>query len=423
MAGPARRIAYLAQVFPLLTETFVYREVLGLRARGLEVHPYAFRRPYPEHLSRESAHLAADTVYVLPLRPLAFLAAHLACFRRRPLAYLSTLLLFCAGRRMRLKERILNLVHFLGGLALTTDMRRKGIEHIHAHFAINAATMALALSRVTGVSFSFTAHNLLFAGANLLPAKVAEAEFVCAISRHTADFLAQRAGKERTRTKIRIVRCGVPLEAFPPRRRQPPGEPPEMLFLAQLAPRKGAFYLVEACRVLANRGASFRCTILGGGPEGKRLERLVFDYGLHDRIRMCGPKPQEEIRSYLEQTQLFVLPCVAAPGGDLDGIPVVLMEAMAMGIPVLSTPVSGIPELIEDGLTGVLVAPGDGVALADAAAELLADREKRDRLGQAGRRKVAREFSLAASLDRLMALFGDPNRFPGGRKVRVPIPD
>jgi len=398
-------IAYVSQFYPHLTETFVYREVLALRRRGLEVLTFATWPPDPGKLSEESLPLIDETVYVFPLIWHRFLAGHLHFLLHRPLRYVGTLLFVMTRRRQTWRNRLFVLLHFAMGVHLARTMKRRGVSHLHAHFAINAATMVLVASRLLDRPFSFTAHNLLFTKQMILREKILEARFVVAISEFTRRYLIDFVRPHDVAGKIHVVHCGLPPEQFPPPGVRPENEVPELLFVAQLAARKGATVLVEACAILAARGVRFHCRIVGDGPERERVEEGIRRHGLGSRITLSGALPQQELPAYLRRADVFVLPCVRASDGDLDGIPVSLMEAMAEELPVVSTTVSGIPELVEHGRCGLLVEPNRPEPLADAIQRLLEDPEQRRRLGQKGRRKVMEAFDVDDAAARLEELF------------------
>lgn len=411
MSIPKRPIAYIAQTFPALTQTFVYREVAALESRGFEVVTCAIWRPDPARLSAEAKHWVERSVYVLPVSwPLSwprFLAVHLRYMVTRPWRYWSTLFFVLTRRGESAHNRLRTLFHFCEAVYLAPEMERRDVGHVHAHFTINAATVALVLARLLGISFSFTAHNIFFSDRLLLTAKVREARFIVAISEFTKRFLLRLVPGDGLADKIHIVHCGLSPEDFVPlpRSSSEVSETPNILFVAQLSERKGAPVLVEACRLLAERDVAFRCTIVGDGPQRPLVERLIAQYGLEGRIEMTGALPQERLRGHLARADLFALPCITARDGDMDGIPVSLMEAMAMEVPVVSTTVSGIPELIEDGKSGLLVPEKDALALADGLQRLLTDAARRTRLGKAGRQKILDEFDIRRNVDALAALF------------------
>lgn len=407
MPGKKKRIAYITQSFPLLTETFVYREVLGLRETGHSVHAFAIRKPASDRLSEESRHLMDDSTYFFPVQWFTFFTSHLFYFGTRPGKYLSTLWLVLTKSGKGIRNRILALVHFCMAASFARKMQRLKIRHNHAHFSINAATIALVIYRLTGIPFSFTAHNLLFREQVLLKEKVRKARFIASISEFTRKFLIDLYPDMEFADKIHIVRCGISPSDFNSSASKRENDIPVLLFVAQLAERKGAHVLVEACRILADRKVSFKCEIFGDGPERVRLETLVEKLDLSQFVTLPGAVLQENLKEHLTRADLFVLPCVKAPDGDMDGIPVSLMEAMAMELPVVSTHVSGIPELIEDRQSGLLVEEGNAETLADALQELIDDSALRSRLGKGGRDKIVEGFNIQKSVARIAELMMD----------------
>jgi glycosyltransferase involved in cell wall biosynthesis len=399
-------IAYVLQSFPLLTETFVYREIWGLRRRGLKVATYAIWKPDKAALSQEVKHLLDSTTYVFPISWTRFIRAHLSSLGRHPRRYVGTLISVVTPKGESLKNRRRTFFHFCEAVYLAEEMRVQQIQHIHAHFCINAATVALVASRMLDISFSFTAHNILFTDRVILKEKIKAASFVAAISHFTREFLVRQTPDNSIGHKIHIVHCGISPDDFAPLEVKPATDKPTLLFVGQLCERKGAPVLVEACRVLVERGVNFRCVIVGEGPKRALVEDLVEQHALHEEIELVGTVFQEHIKAFFQRADVFVLPCVTASNGDMDGVPVSLMEAMAVEVAAVSTHVSGIPELIEDGVSGLLVPEQDCLALADALQRALEDDELRSRLGKNGRRKVIREFNIDKSVGELATLFG-----------------
>jgi len=397
-------IAYVTQSFPSLTTTFIYREVSALRDIGLDISTLAIWKPDANKLSEEAKGLVDSTVYVFPISWLPFLATHIYFLFTRPLRYFSTLLFVLTRRGETRRNRLRTFFHFCEAIFLAGEVERRGIRHIHAHFAINAATIALVLSRLLDISFSFTVHNIFFTDRILLKDKVRKARFIVAISEFSKQFLANLVPEENP-GKIHVVHCGLSPGDFAPSNSTPANDVPVLLFVAQLAERKGAPILVEACRILAERGVAFRCVIVGDGPQRVLVEQMVEQYGLRGVIELKGTVFQEHLKEYLNRANVFVLPCVTLDNGDMDGIPVALMEAMAMEIPTVSTYVSGIPELIEDGHSGLLVNEKDETALANALQQLLEDEELCTRLGKGGREKVIQEFNSHKNAVQLAILF------------------
>ena len=362
-------IAYIAQFFPILTETFVYREVNALREKGFEVVTLANRTPDVSKLSEESIDLMDATEYVFPMKWIGMIIAHLFFILTQPAGYFSTLWHVMGQRGESWANRKRTFGHWLGGVYLAWRVRNRGIDHIHAHFSVNAATLGLVVARLLKIGYSLTVHNNIFTDRLILRAKLDAAKFIVSISEYSRDFLTEFAPDiANLRDKIHIVHCGISPDDF--KRSQPyvngagPAKP-HVVSLSSLAHRKGMPVLVEACRILRDRGVDFECTIAGDGPDRQLLETLLDNYALHDVVHMPGRYFQEDIHDYLHQASVFALACLEAPNGDLDGVPVALMEAMAMEVPAVSTSVSGIPELIDDGVSGLLVPERDPEALAE----------------------------------------------------------
>ncbi len=306
---------------------------------------------------------------------------------------------------------------------LADSCRAAGIRHLHAHFATHPAMAAMAIHRLTGIPFSFTVHaHDLFEHPTLLRQKIEAAAFVAAISRYNRDELLRLApGAEE---KLRIIHCGVPTGDYEELARArsaatPVSERPlRLLCVAALRPYKGHSILLEACARLRGR-MEFELRLAGDGPERRRLESRIGGLGLAAQVRLLGWLTLPQVREQLAWADVFVLPSLREPGGRMDGIPVALMEAMASGLPALSSRISGIPELINSGANGWLIEPGDAAGLSEAI-ERARDAELRRRWGEAGRQTVAEDFDLltcARQLSRAIA-----SAAPAALSTPTPIP-
>lgn len=396
-------VAYLTQTFPSLTQTFVYREVAALERRGIGVFTTSVWQPDRHKLSAEARPLMDRTFYIFPVNKPKFITSHLYFLLTRPHKYVGTLAFVLAHAKPG--QRLRTLGHFAQAIYLASEVKKRGVQHLHAHFAINAATIALVISRLLDLSFSFTAHNIFFIDQILLPEKIRESSFISVISEFSRQFLLRFVPGENLGGKMKIVRCGLSLTDFKPPADKPANDKPLLLFVAQLAERKGAPYLVEACHKLHQRGLDFTCVIAGDGPQMAEVQARVKQYGLETMVQLPGAIFQDDLKAYLKRTDIFALPCIIGSDGDIDGIPVALMEAMAMEIATVSTTVSGIPELIEDGVSGLLVPEKDITALADALQRLIEDPALRQKLGQAGREKIIAEFEIDQNAERLAGHF------------------
>jgi glycosyltransferase involved in cell wall biosynthesis len=268
--------------------------------------------------------------------------------------------------------------------------------------------MALVAGRLLGIPYSVTAHARdIYVRPVLLRAKLLEAKFVCTCTDYNRVCLSQTMGEELN-DRLHLVYHGLDLDDFTPPAPRLQSHLPVILSVGRLTEKKGFVYLIHACRLLKNREYSFQCHIVGEGPLRRELENLVTEFGLQDTVALCGAVPHTKVIEEYRQAALFVLPCIMASDGDRDGIPNVLIEAMAMELPVVSTCHSGIPELVQAGKNGILVPPGDTEALAGALAELLDRLDLRQALGQRGRQTVLENFDVERNVRRMFDLFVVP---------------
>ncbi|MGH8978139.1 MAG: glycosyltransferase [Acidimicrobiia bacterium] len=388
-------ILYIASRYPKITETFVINEWLALRGR-YDMHLAALRRSR-ERLVHPDAARVLPHVWFPRSFDLATLTDHARWLMRRPRVYLSTLLVLVAGSATRPRELGKSVLAFSKAIRLATRVRESSVEHVHAHFANHPTTAAWIVHRLTGVPFSFTAHaNDLFLRPVVLDRKVAEAAFVVAISEYNAKMLARWFPHAR----VHVVHCGVDTDRFVPR--ADPVERRRLLCVASLEPKKGQRYLLEAVSLLRQQGMSLHVVLAGDGPDHAALEQRARELGI-DRIDFLGPRTSEQIAAELQRADVFVLPSIPDATGRMEGIPVALMEAMASGVPVVSTQLSGIPELVSG--AGVLVEPKDTRGLASAIARVVDDDNLARRLSDLGRARVEKEFDLVTQADRLADLF------------------
>lgn len=401
------RVAYLVSRFPKLSETFVLCEVLEMLRQGIEVEVHPLFRQRSALMHAEAREAVAHTHFE-PLFSWRSAAANLHFLRRRPRAWLGAL-------GCLLRSNFGSARYLLGALAtfpkvvlLARRLEQRGVVHVHAHFASHPAAAAFVIRRLVGIPFSFTAHGSdLHRDRHMLREKVAEASFVVCISRYNRQVILGECGFE-VAPKLEVIHCGVDLEHFrPPEadRAAPEPGPLRVVCTGTLHAVKGQAQLIEACRRLAARGVELHCDLIGDGPDRSRLERLVRDAGLGDRVRFRGACTRDAVARVLRAAHVCVVPSVPTRDGRREGIPVALMEAAASGVPVVASALSGIPEAIDDGVEGFLVPPGDPQALADAIGRLAADPDLRCRLGAAARRRMAREFSLEANARRLAQRF------------------
>jgi glycosyltransferase involved in cell wall biosynthesis len=400
----ATPIAYIVSRFPKLTETFILREMLEMERQGQPIIILPLLRIQQPIRHAEAAYLMSRVHYT-PFLSLSILAANLHYLRRSPRAYLKALWSALKGTWGSAEPFIGAIAIFPKSAYFARMIEEQEIQHVHAHFASHPALAALIIRELTGIGFSFTAHaHDIFVYKRMLAEKINKACFVVAISEFNKEYLLRMCG-ETAVAKIKVIRCGIELERY--RRQQGclKGDRFTILCVGSLQPYKGTEYLVKACALLRSRLGTFRCLIVGEGKERKHLERLISDLELNEVVYLLGGQPQDKVASLLAETDLFVLPSVVAAHGQMEGIPVALMEAMASDLPVVTTRLSGIPELVQDGVTGLLVPPGEERALADAVALLYQRVHLRQEMGHRGREKVASEFQLATNVGKLRSLF------------------
>jgi glycosyltransferase involved in cell wall biosynthesis len=400
------RVAYVVVMFPCYSETFVLREIRELARRGAEVTILSLRGFSEKIMDSDARPLLSRTLYAPYLFSWALVRANLGFLFSRPRAYLGVAT-FLAARLWRSPMELAKTAALFPKTALFARvLRDRGVCHIHAHFANYPATAAFIVSRLAGIPFTVTAHaHDIFQCQLLLDAKLDAAGRLFAISEYNRRFILARVG-ERAGAKVEVLHCGLDLASLP-RASARSGEARTILAVGRLMAIKGFDTLVRAAAVMRDRGAGFRCVIVGDGPDRKDLEELIDRHRLRGLVAMEGERTPQEVLAMMARARVFALPSRPAGkrSGVMDGIPVSLMEAMAIGVPVISCAVSGIPELVEDGKTGLLVPPNDPRALAAAIERLLGDEGLASSLVHAARKKVEREFNIARNVDRLVEVF------------------
>ncbi len=396
-------IAYMGRVLPTLSETFVIREAAALMALGASVELFTLYPPDAAHLHPEMPDAAARAHVVWRPRAAAFWKAHARILREAPDRYRLAVRKFILEPRDRRERRTRSALHFLMAPHAAVLLKRLAVSHVHAHFANVAASVAMMAACLADLPFSFTAHAYdLFVDDLLMEEKLRSARFVATCSRFHVEYLRRHyeAGRD---ARIEVIHYGIDPSRYSPVGRQAHGRP-LVLAVGRLVETKGFHTLIEACGLLRARGMSVRCVIAGDGPEASRLRRLAEVHGVEREVTFTGALQPAEVLEHYERADCLAMPsCVRS--NDRDGMPNVLLEAMARGLPVVATRVSGIPELVRDGETGLLVSPDDPEALAAAMGKLLADRDLADRLGRAGRELVRAEFDITRSAGKLLELF------------------
>jgi glycosyltransferase involved in cell wall biosynthesis len=396
-----QRVLYVVSLFPCWSETFIVREIHELIARGTDVRILSLKHPSESLVQTDAQALLGRVIY--PPSGWALLARTLKEAAASPLRSLRELV---GLSPLLLRDPVAwakSVVVWWRTLASLGEVRRLRVEHIHAHWATYPSTSALWIADRTGLRFSFTAHaHDIFVNDHLIRHKLERAAFGVTISSFNRHYMAERFSAA-AQTSMRVIHCGVPTQRI---RCDVGGRTPgRILSVGRLDPIKGFEQLIDACAKLAEQGVAFECHIVGEGPLQTALEQRIRRWGLEGRVLLLGARPQEQVQAAMRDASVFALACVVTPQGDRDGIPVALMEAMAGGLPVVSTEVSGIPELVIDGVTGRLVAAGDAQALADALAQQLVDTSKAHQMALAARAHVEREFDIVNETGKLHAAF------------------
>ncbi|MEK7728863.1 MAG: glycosyltransferase [candidate division KSB1 bacterium] len=395
------RIAYIVTRFPKLSETFVFREVLELRKQGAEVACFSIHRPLPEPLPADAQHLLEETTYLWPPQPARFLSGVLKLAATRPRKFFGTLKLFLQQAPKNFSGLKRFALHFLEGAYLAHLCMQRGIEYLHAHFANGPSSVAMAASALSDIPFGFTSHAQdIYSDPLMLDLKIDQAQLPLTISQYNRDYINEEYSLENP-AKLRVHRVAVDLAHFRPKEiSAAPNDAPVILAIGRLVPKKGFIDLIRACERLAQRGIDFRCQIVGEGPERAALQAAITAAKLEDKVRLLGA--QTDVKKYLQRADVFVMPCVLDESGDRDGIPTTLMEAMAMQVPVISTRVSGIPELVQHEQTGLLVAPAAVEELTQAICRLIVDEKLQQELAREGRRHIELHHDLETNTEQLL---------------------
>ena len=412
MKTPGLRLAYLVSRYPAISHTFILREVLSLREQGFDIQVASVNSPDrdPSALTEAERGEASRTYFLKAAGASAAIADNLAILLQRPGKYLAAAkyALKLAGLDIR---RILKSAFYLAEAAMVARwMERNDLSHLHVHFATPAATVGLILTRLYPATLSITVHGpdeFYDVSAYNLKEKIEGASFLCSIGRFARSQLMKLSSPEHW-NKIEVTPLGVDVAQFAPRKAPAERSHFEIVCVGRLVPAKGQHVLIDAAARMVRQGRNVLLRFVGDGPDRASLEALVQHHGIGSHVRFEGSVNQEHIQKFYGTADVFALASFA------EGIPVVLMEAMAMEIPCVSTRITGIPELIRDGVDGLLVSPSDDEELAEALSRLMDNRDFRLRLGRQGRARVLSHYDLQRNVRRLGEVF---SRRLGGTPV------
>lgn len=398
------RIAYLMSRFPHLPETFILREMIEIDNLGWEITVYPLIRQKQQVVHEDAArffHRVRNANLISP----KLMAVNFQRFIRAPSVYLHTLGIVL-WRNLRSPGFLLrSLIIFPAAVWMAGDMEARGIARMHVHYATHPALAAWVINRFTGIPFTITVHaHDIFVDQTMLAEKLEAAEHIITISDYNRCFLARKVG-EYLLEKSKTIHCGVIPAKYGRGEDACRSEVFRLLSIGSLQEYKGQKHLVEACRRLKRQGMQLRCTIIGSGHLRKKLESRIEQAGLESEVELAGPKTEVEVAEYLASADCYVQPSIIVASGKMEGIPVSLMEAMASGVPVVASRISGIPELVQADETGLLVAPGDSEALAEAIRSLALDDGLRMRLVNNAKKLINKEFNLQRNVRKLMDLF------------------
>jgi colanic acid/amylovoran biosynthesis glycosyltransferase len=398
--GHELHLAYLTSQYPATSHTFISREVAALRKLGLSLDAFSIRPPSPAELQDEAiAAEARNTFTVLEQSVTTILGAHLVTLMSNPAGYFRTLGLAFRHRPPGLRGFGLSLAHFAEAVTLARELRRRQITRLHNHFANSAATVGYLATRMLKMPWSFTMHGISetdYPAGLLLGRKIAAADFVACVS-YFGRAQAMRLVTPDNWSKLHVVRCGLPLSELP--EHAPRGSAKSLISVGRLSPEKGQAGLLEAFAEVSRDHKALELVLVGDGPEAERLRALVGQLGISDRVRFAGRLSETDTLGEIAKADILVLPSF------MEGLPIVLMEAMAVGTAVIAGRVAGIPELVHDGETGLLFTPSNWDELASCIRRLADDDALRGSLAERGQTAVAVEFDIGRSAAQLRELF------------------
>ncbi|MGP8330214.1 MAG: glycosyltransferase [Methanosarcinaceae archaeon] len=399
---PKRKVAYILDIFPKLSETFVFNEIVELEKQNVEVLLFSLIRNQEAVVHPGAANLLLKTKFLED--------------RQGKIKKIGALilLLFLRLRNVINSYRIVKewqdkpaRYHLRQASVLALRLLCSGVQHIHAHFAMQAAEYAMFSSLLSGIPYTFTAHAYdIFLHQKLLKKKMDFAKYVFTVSNYNKKYLL-KVNPDYDQHKIKIIICGVNPKEFFPLSEETTSRPNylKILTVGRLEKKKGFTYLIEALHLIKGRNIKFKCRIVGSGSQYHILKQQIQQYNLVSDCLLLGAQNQEQVKNHLAWADVFILPSIIAQNGNRDSMPVVLQEAMAMAIPIIATNVAAIPELVRDG-AGILVPPKDNRALSNAIMQFnQLPFEAKRRMGKIGRKIIARDFNIENKTIQLIKLF------------------
>lgn len=397
-----KKIAYILSQFPETHETFILREIVELKKNNIELRIFSLKKCNDKVIHPLAQEFLNQTHYS-SLISLPVIKALFFFIWRKPITCFKLIAYLIKNNISSLEFLIKSLGIFPISLYYAKLIASMNITHIHAHWATIPTTSAIIISRVLDIPFSFTAHAWdIFLPNPMLKEKVRRAEFVATCTGYNKRYLDSLL-EQRENDKIFLNYHGIDFDTLPECKKEIDDT---MIFsIGRLCEQKGFPSLLKACAILRNRGYTFKCVIVGEGPDRNALTRQIEHLQLAEHVILSGMQPQSYIFDMFNKARMFVLPCVISKNGDRDGIPNVMIEALAMRTPVISTTVSGVPEIIIDHVTGLTVEPRNSVQLADAMIEMLNDPEEAQTFTENGRKLVEEKFDIKKNIRELVSIF------------------
>lgn len=394
------RLAYLTSQYPAASHTFIRREIAALRELGWTIDTFSVRPPGSDETRSDADRSEFErTFYILKQPAFAFVGAHVAALLSRPGRYLKTFGLALSHRQPGARGLFLACAHFAESVLLARELEQREVRHLHNHFANSAATVGLLASKLLGIGWSFTMHGISetdYPAGLMLGRKIQEADFVACVS-WFGRAQGMRLVSPSHWTNMHVVRCGIPLDRLPVRR--PVSSAGKIIVcVGRLSPEKGQSGLLEAFASVRAKHPEVSLVLAGDGPDRSGLEETAKTLGVEDAVKFVGRLTEEEALAEIARSNVLVLPSF------MEGLPIVLMEAMAIGVPVVASRVAGIPELVVDGKTGLLFTPSNWDELGNCMDRLLRDDKLCGSITEQARARVIDEFDGRKSAAKLAGI-------------------
>jgi len=401
-----RKIGYIMSRFPHLPETFILREMTELEKYPIDICLFPLIRQNAPTVHQEAIPWVEKANFT-PYISSDILKANIKYFLKFPSRYISALIKVVYYNIGSLNFLIRALILFPKSVYLARQGEELGIDHFHVHYATHPALAAWIINYFTGIDYSVTVHaHDIFIRKAMLSQKLCEAKFIIAISEFNKCYLSEKVDSSLL-DKTHVVHCGIRPEDYQETLGSTRSDSSifTILSIGSLQIYKGHKYLISACERLRNLQIQFHCHIIGEGEERSNLEALIRGFNLEDYITLHGAMPQEDVGRYLQIANCYVQPSIIAPNKKMEGIPVAIMEAMAAGLPVVATGLSGIPEIVHDGKTGLLVPEKDPTALANAIVYYYQHPKEANKIAESSKEYVKREFNLSITTSKIYRLF------------------